>query len=133
MSSQPHRPREHGNPQRAISDAVARRYKQHLGRGPTKVVTMIGGDVVTCVVTDMTTAHEQTLLDLGAPDLVHEARTRVQRSEAMDLSGIVEESTGRRVTGHVPGYRPELGAATEVFLLEPVADAARPAPAGPTP
>lgn len=111
-------------PQQAISNGVAQLYKTRIGRGPTKVSTTIAGDVVVCVVEDTDTPFEGTLLGLGAGDLVHEARRRFQLECTPELVGLVEAATGRRVRGHVPGYRASLDAATEVFLLEPEGPAA---------
>lgn len=105
-------------PQQEISNGIAQLYKTRIGRGPTKVSTTIVGDLVVCVLEDTDTPFEETLLSLGARELVHEARTRIQLQCTPELIEIVERATGRRVRAHVPGYRASLDAATEVFLLE---------------
>lgn len=105
-------------PQQEISNGIAQLYKTQLGRGPTKVSTTIVSDLVVCVLEDTDTPIEETLLDMGAQDLVQEARSRFQLHCTPHLVGIVERATGRRVRVHVPGYRASLDAATEVFLLE---------------
>ena len=105
-------------PQQEISNGIAQLYKTQLGRGPTKVSTTIVGDLVVCVLEDTDTPFEATLLQMGARDLVHEARSRFQLHCTPHLIAIVERATGRTVRAHVPGYRASLDAATEVFLLE---------------
>lgn len=106
-------------PQREISEAVSRLYKAHLGRGPDRVITLISHDVVVCVIAGTDTPHERTLLALDAVDLVRRSRSVVQRRIAERLISEIESCTARRVTAHVPGYSPEHGAATEVFVLAP--------------
>lgn len=105
-------------PQQEISNGIAQLYKTRIGRGPTKVSTTIVGDLVVCVLEDTDTPFEETLLDLGARDLVHDARTRIQLQCTPELIAIVQGATGRIVRAHVPGYRAAVDAATEVFLLE---------------
>ncbi|WP_026912724.1 DUF2294 domain-containing protein [Patulibacter minatonensis] len=105
-------------PQQEISNRIAQLYKTRLGRGPTKVSTTIVGDLVVCVLEDTDTPFEETLLGLGAQDLVQEARSRFQLECTPELVAIVERATGRSVRVHVPGYRASLDAATEVFLLQ---------------
>lgn len=108
----------HAVPQQEISNAIAQLYKAHIGRGPTKVVTTIAGSHVLCVLEDTDTPYEQTILQLGGRDLVHEARARFQQHVRGEMIAVVEQVTGRRVRGHVPGYSTSIDAATEVFLLE---------------
>ncbi|MEV4418346.1 Na-translocating system protein MpsC family protein [Patulibacter sp. NPDC049589] len=105
-------------PQQEISNGIAQLYKTRMGRGPTKVSTTIVGDVVVCVLEDTDTPFEETLLDLGARDLVQQARSRFQLQCTPELVVIVEQATGRKVRVHVPGYRASSDVATEVFLLE---------------
>ena len=107
----------HAVPQQEISNAIAQLYKSRLGRGPTKVVTSISGAHVLCVLEDTDTPYEETLLDIGGRDLVHEGRRRFQQSARGEMVEIVERVTGRAVRGHVPGYSTSIDAATEVFLL----------------
>ena len=84
----------------------------------TKVSTTIVGDLVICVLEDTDTPFEGALLDLGARELVHQARSRLQLHCTPELVAIVERATGRAVREHVPGYRTTVDIATEVFLLE---------------
>jgi uncharacterized protein YbcI len=109
-------------PQQEISNGIAQLYKTQLGRGPTKVSTTIVGDLVVCVLEDTDTPFEATLLQVGARELVHEARSRFQLHCTPRLVEIVEAATARRVRVHVPGYRAAVDAATEVFLLEDAPD-----------
>lgn len=108
----------HAVPQQEISNAIAQLYKLRIGRGPTKVVTSITASHVLCVLEDTDTPFEQTLLEIGGRDLVHEARARFQQHARREMIEIVERVTGRTVRGHVPGYSTSIDAATEVFLLQ---------------
>lgn len=107
-------------PQQTISNGIARLYKAHIGRGPTKVSTSITATVVVCVLEHTKTPYEETLISTGSQALVHEARMRFQLHHEPQLIAIVEEATGRRVRTHVPGYKAAVDVATEVFLLEDV-------------
>lgn len=115
---------QHAVPQQEISNGIAQLYKSRLGRGPTKVTTSFVGDLVVCVLEDTDTPYEETLVELGGRELVHEGRRRFQQHCAAQMVAVVQEATGRAVRGHVPGFTAEIDVATEVFLLEDVSEPA---------
>jgi uncharacterized protein YbcI len=107
-------------PQQEISNGIAQLYKEHVGRGPTSVKTVVVGDQVLCVLEDTSTPYEATILRLDR-DLVHQARSRFQHHARDAMVRIVEAAVGRTVRVHVPGYSASVDVAVEVFLLTDVA------------
>jgi uncharacterized protein YbcI len=76
-----------------IVSALARLY----GRGPTKAKTYFNENYVFCVLENGLTANEQQLLDAGEGKLVREYRLRFQEIVYQELTGVVEQATGRKV------------------------------------
>lgn len=118
-------------PAQAISDEIAKLYKTLLGRGPTRVSTTILDNLVVCVLEGTQTAHEATLLAMGAVELVRDARALLELRQAAEMVSIVERETGRDVIGHVPGFNPNIDVTIESFLLAQRAPSATMEPALP--
>ncbi|MEV4418660.1 Na-translocating system protein MpsC family protein [Patulibacter sp. NPDC049589] len=107
-------------PHAEISGAVAHLYKSRTGRGPTTITTLLTSGLVVCVIEDSTTPFEGTLMQLGAAEVVNEARRTFQRAVGPQLVEEVERILGRTVRGHVPTYDAAVDAGTDLFLLEAV-------------
>ncbi|MEV4419920.1 Na-translocating system protein MpsC family protein [Patulibacter sp. NPDC049589] len=104
-------------PQQEISNGIAQLYKEHLGRGPTSVKTVVIGDQVVCVLEDTSTPYEATLKDLDGGEIALRARSLFQHQARAAMTEIVEVALGRTVRAHIPGYSIAADAAVEVFLL----------------
>jgi uncharacterized protein YbcI len=119
---------EHGNVAQAISNAMTSLLREHWGRGPTGVRTLIGHDHVICFLEDIFTPAERTLIQAGEGDVVVEARRAFQRAMEDRFRELVEGATGRRVRAFLSQVNTEAKISVEVFVLE--SDAAHPAPPG---
>jgi len=53
-----------------LANAVVRIYKEHMGRGPTRVSVSVAGDVAVFRLRDTLTATERLLLAHGHSELV---------------------------------------------------------------
>jgi uncharacterized protein YbcI len=103
----------------AISNAMVRLHKSYFGKGPTKARAYYDGDVVTCVLSDVYTRAERTLLDSGRTTTVLRQRYELQEAIRDEFIASVEEITGRRVIGFFSGNQPDPDMSVEVFVLAP--------------
>ena len=102
-----------------ISNAVVRVHKERFGRGPTKALTLIGGDVVVSILEDGFSAPEARLLEQGAFDEVVQLRNRLHKTATAEMTAAVEAIVGRDVHSHMAAADPEKQMQVEVFVLEP--------------
>jgi uncharacterized protein YbcI len=101
----------------AISNAIVKVYSDSYGRGPTKAKTYVFDDYVLCVLEDILTTVEQTLVDRGEEALVREVRLRFQETEERQFTSAVEQVIGRPVIAYHSQvtFRPPIG--FEMFVL----------------
>jgi uncharacterized protein YbcI len=104
-----------------ISNAMVALHREHFGRGPGAAKTSFSDDLVVCVLSDIYTQVEKTLVRAGR--IEHVRRTRMLHQEALEAEyrEPVERVTGRKVNAFlsVVHFDPDL--AVEVFILEPEA------------
>src|SRR3954447_23599577 len=99
---------------------MVRIYKEHFGRGPTKVRSAYAGpDVIVCILDDTLTTAETTLKELGELRRLRELRMVFQYALDDQFKAAVEEVLNRRVKSFISGMDAETGTASEVFVLEP--------------
>jgi uncharacterized protein YbcI len=114
------RPQSHSRPQSnssIISREIVRLHARLYGRGPTKAKTYVQAEYVLCVLEDIFTPSELTLLEAGKEDLVRETRVAFQEATRDEFVGIVERTTGRRVRGFHSQIDPQSNTAAETFVL----------------
>jgi uncharacterized protein YbcI len=102
----------------AISNAVVGIHSKHYGKGPTKAKTYLIDDTVVCVMQDVFTTVERTLIDAGKGDLVREVRTTFQYALREEFKGAVQEITGRRPRAFMSQIDCDADMSLEFFLLE---------------
>lgn len=103
----------------ATSREIVRLYARMLGRGPTRARTHLHTDHVACVLEDIFTRAERTLIDVGRGSQVVEMRLSLHDAMKSQLTGIVEEHTQRKVRLCICQVDAEVDVALEFFLLEP--------------
>ena len=101
----------------AISNAVVRLFRESYGRGPTKAKTYLFDDYVLCVLEDVLTSVERTLVENGDEHQVRAMRLSFQNAEGDKLRAVVREATGRPVIAHESQitFHPAVG--FEMFVL----------------
>lgn len=101
----------------AISNAIVQIYSECYGRGPTKAKSYAFEDFVLCVMEDILTTVESTLVDNGQEALVRAVRLRFQNSVAKRFKSAVSEITGRTVIAYNSqvAFHPAVG--FEIFVL----------------
>ena len=102
----------------AISNAIVGIHSRHYGKGPTKAKTYLIDDTVVCVMQDVFTTVEHTLIEAGKGDLVREVRTTFQYSMRDEFIGAVSEITGRRARSFMSQIDCDADMAVEFFLLD---------------
>jgi uncharacterized protein YbcI len=108
-----------GSRSSVISNLVVRVTSEYTGRGPTQARTLESGDVITVILQDTLTRGERVLAAEGRPDIVLTTRKVFQDSMRADLSGGIEEITGRRVVAFMSDNHIDPDMAAEIFVLAP--------------
>lgn len=92
---------------------------RHFGKGPTRAKTYVLDDYVLCVLHELLTTSEQTLVDRGRGDLVREYRLAFQEELAGEFRQAVEQATGRKVIAYHSQVVFDPPTGFEIFVLEP--------------
>ena len=102
----------------AISNAIVGIHSKHYGKGPTKAKTYLIDDMVVCVMQDVFTTVEHTLIEAGKGELVREVRTTFQYSLRHEFIDAVHEIAGRKPRSFMSQIDCDADMAIEFFLLE---------------
>jgi len=102
-----------------LSNAMVALHRKQYGRGPGAARTLIVEDMVVCVLSDIYTPVEKTLLEAGRADHVRAVRQLHQLALETEYRAAVESATGRMVIAFVSSVHFDPDKAFEVFLLEP--------------
>jgi uncharacterized protein YbcI len=114
-----HTPHRHGDVLTAISDGMAGLLKEFYGRGATRTKTYFVDDLVVCLLRGGFSRVEQTLLEGGRGSSVIQQRMEFQELMRARFEAVIEDATGRRVTGFMSGTQQDPDVMCEVFILEP--------------
>lgn len=112
-------PNPGGRLRNEISAAIVRLLADHFGRGAMEARTHVTGDVIVCVLGQVLTPAERTLVESGQEHAVRELRDRFQRVMRDRFVQEVEELSGRRVRSFFGDLDAPADVAVQVFLLEP--------------
>jgi uncharacterized protein YbcI len=116
----PERERQNFSLQLELSNAMVRIYKDHFGRGPTKVRTDYAGpDTIVTTLQDSLTPAERNLARMGEHQRLRDTRMFFQYATEPTFREAVETITGRKVTAFVSGIDTRQDVSSEVFYLEP--------------
>ena len=79
-----------------ISNAAVALHREHFGRGPGAAKRHLSDNLVVCVLTDVFTPFERTLIDAGQEERVRETRA-IHRAATEDVYKLrMEAVLGRR-------------------------------------
>jgi uncharacterized protein YbcI len=100
-----------------ISNAAVALHREHFGRGPGAAKTHVSDNLVVCVLTDVFTPFEKTLIDAGQEERVRETRA-IHRSATEDVyKQRMEEVLGHRVEAHMSSIHVNPDVAVDIFVL----------------
>ncbi|HZO34207.1 MAG TPA: DUF2294 domain-containing protein [Gaiellaceae bacterium] len=102
----------------AISNAITKLQREHYGRGPESVRTVVGYDHIISFLENSFMPVERTLLDAGEADAVRNTRLAFQRAMETRFVDTVEELTGRKVRAFLSQVSLNPDISVEVFILE---------------
>ncbi len=102
-----------------VSREIVRLHARLFGRGPTRAKTFIYDDFALCILEDVLTRAEKTLVAAGNTEQVHSMRTAFQEAVRDDFIALVEETTGRKVRAFVSQVHVDPELAVELFIFEP--------------
>jgi uncharacterized protein YbcI len=107
------------NALQAISNGLVHLMSESYGRGPTKAKTYILDDIyVCCIMHEIFTTAEQTLIEVGEKDLVRRTRIAFQTALSDDFKAVVANALGRRVLTYQSQIVFEPPGCFEFFILE---------------
>jgi uncharacterized protein YbcI len=102
----------------SFSRDIVQIYARQMGRGPTKARSFLSGDHALCVLEDVFTRAEQTLIASGHAAQVIEARRGLQEAIHPELIQVAEDRTGRCVRACLGQVDPAADVAIEYFQFE---------------
>lgn len=102
----------------AISREIVRLYSRAFGRGPTKARTYVEAEYAVCVLRDVFTAGERTLIAHGGREEVEASRKRVNDAIDGEFVALVERETGRQVQAHLTHIKVPANLAVHFFLFD---------------
>jgi uncharacterized protein YbcI len=100
-----------------ISNAAVALHREHFGRGPGAAKTHVSDNLVVCVLTDVFTPVERTLIDAGQEDRVRETRAAHRAATDTIYKERMEAVLGRRVEAHLSSVNVAPDVAVDVFVL----------------
>jgi len=100
-----------------LSREIVQLHARLYGRGPTKARSYIHSDYVVCVLEEIFTVAERTLIEAGSGEHVRDTRKMFQDVVEDEFKAIVERITERRVRVLLSQVDIESNLALEVFLF----------------
>jgi uncharacterized protein YbcI len=80
-----------------LSREIVQLHARLYGRGPTKARSYLQGDYAVCILEEIFTTAERTLIGAGSSEHVSETRRKFQEAVKDEFIGVVERITGRTV------------------------------------
>jgi uncharacterized protein YbcI len=102
-----------------VTNAIVQLHSSHYGKGPTQSKSYLLDDVLICVMGDVFTTVERTLIGAGEPTKVRETRLAFQDAMRDRFIEAIEQIVGRRVLGFTSQVLVDQDTAIDVFVLEP--------------
>jgi uncharacterized protein YbcI len=103
----------------AVNAAMVALHERYHGRKPASARTqMIGDDMLACLLGDVYTDVEKTMIELQRKALVHETRSAFQQAMQHRFIAAVERLTGRRVAQFISTHHVGPDLELELFVLE---------------
>jgi len=92
-------------------------HREHFGRGPAAARSFVNDNMLVCVLTDVYTPVEKTLIGAGQLEHVRETRALHQEALAEEYEERVKELTGRSVEAFMNVVHVEPDVAVQIFML----------------
>ena len=103
----------------AVTEALVGLHERYHGRRPgTAHTALMGDDMLACLLGDVYTNVEQTMIEMQRAALVHETRSEFQRAMERRFIDAVERITERRVEKFISTHHVGPDLELELFLLK---------------
>ncbi len=102
-----------------VTHAIVRLHRERYGKGPTRSKSYLLDDVLICVMRDVMTTVERTLVEAGEQTRVRDTRFAFEDAMRDRFVEAVERIVGRRVLGITSQILVSEDVAVEMFVLEP--------------
>jgi uncharacterized protein YbcI len=107
----------------AVTDAMVALHERYHHRAPvTAKTTMLGGDLIACVLGGVYTDVEKTMIELQRTTIVQETRSAFQNAMQQKFIDTVERLSGRDVLAFISNHHVGPDMEIELFLLQPERD-----------
>lgn len=113
----PESPAAHGALVSQLSREIVQLHARLYGRGPTKARSYLQGDYALCILEEIFTTAERTLIAAGAGEHVSETRKKFQEAVKAEFIDVVERITGRPVRVSLSQVDIEANLALEFFIF----------------
>ena len=100
-----------------LSNAMVALHREYFGRGPGAAKSFVTDDMVICLLSDIFTAVERTLIRAGQAEHVRRTRGLHQKALEDEYKASVEKIMGRPVSAFLSVVHVDPDVAVEVFLL----------------
>ena len=107
---------------KAVTVALVELHERYHGRKPVTARThLLDEDMLACLLGDVYTDVEKTMIELQRQALVHETRSAFQQAMEHRFIEAVERLTDRRVSKFISTHHVGPDLELELFILEPLA------------
>lgn len=100
-----------------LSREIVQLHARLYGRGPTKARSYIQSDYALCILEEIFTTAERTLIGAGQAEHVSETRKKFQEAVKKEFIDVVERITGRAVRVSLSQVDVEANLALEFFIF----------------
>jgi uncharacterized protein YbcI len=100
-----------------ISNTAVALHREHFGRGPGAAKSHVSDNLVVCVLSDVFTPVERTLIEAGQEARVRETRAAHRAATDGIYKARMEAVVGHRVEAHLTSINVDPDVAVEVFVL----------------
>jgi uncharacterized protein YbcI len=100
-----------------LSREIVQLHARLYGRGPTKARSYLHGDYALCVLEEIFTTAERTLITAGSGEHVRDTRRKFQDAVQQEFVDVVERITERKVRVFLSQVDVEANLALEFFIF----------------
>lgn len=105
-----------------LSREIVQLHARLYGRGPTKARSYLHSNYAACILEEIFTTAERTLIDAGSREHVQDTRKKFQDAVESEFVEIVERITGRKIRVFMSQVDVDANMALEFFLFEEEGD-----------
>jgi len=100
-----------------LSREIVQLHARLYGRGPTKARSYLQNDYAICILEEIFTTAERTLIGAGSSEHVRETRKKFQEAVKEEFIDVVERVTGRKVKVFLSQVDIDANLALEFFVF----------------